>query len=439
METEGILLMKVRELRRLKVIEQAVERKLRQAKAAKLLGLSGRQIKRLVKRVRQEGARGIVHRLRGRVSNRRHEAALKDRVMELSRNRYEGFGPSLLAEKLREKEKIEVNRETLRQWMMSEGQWQRQRKSKSAYQWRERKECRGQMVQVDGSHHDWLEGRGPKLVLMGYIDDATSEVFGRFYDYEGTLPAMDSFYRYAKRYGLPHSVYMDRHSTYQGWERLTIDDELAGRTRTQSQFGRALEELGIELIAAQTPQAKGRVERLFRTLQDRLVKEMRLSGIRTKEEANQFLEKYLSLHNRRFAKPAKDEADLHHRPPKNLEQVLSIQAQHTLRNDNTIRHENRFYQILGTWPMQRPKEVTVEYRLNGKFYITHRGKELQYRPLAEAPKPSVTKKQLCAVRKPAIPPPSHPYKKRSFERYLHRQQQKGTLLNCTKGDISILR
>lgn len=436
---EGIIVMSIRELKRLKVIEQTIEKGLKIKKAAELLGLCVRQIKRLKKKVKEEGAPGVIHGLRGLASNHRHEESFKQRVLKIYREKYEGFGPTLAAEKLLEREKLRINRETLRQWMLEKGLWQKKRRGNPHRQWRERKGCFGEMVQVDGSHHDWLEGRGPKLVLMGYIDDATSRVYGQFYDYEGTLPALDSFYRYAKRYGLPQSVYMDRHSTYQGWERLTISDELAGRTRTQSQFGRAMEELGVEMIAAQSPEAKGRVERLFGTLQDRLVKEMRLAKVSNQAEANRFLEHYLIQHNRQFSKTAREEHNLHRPPPRNLVQILSIRTEHVMRNDNTIRHENRFYQILDTWSSGRPKQVRVEYRLDGKFYITHEGRALKFRQIAEAPKAIVPKKRLVGVKKPLVPPMSHPYKQKSYEHYLKLKQQKRTFLNCTKGDISILR
>ena len=165
------------------------------------------------------------------------------------------------------------------------GFWKKRRKLSGFRQWRPRKECFGQMVQMDGSHHDWLEGRGPKLVLMGYIDDATNRTYGRFYDYEGTLPAMDSFREYVKKYGLPMSVYLDRHTTYKSSKKLTEWDEVEG-IEFLSQFERALKELDVEVIHALSPQAKGRIERLFGVLQDRLVKEMRLAGITTKEQAN---------------------------------------------------------------------------------------------------------------------------------------------------------
>ena len=412
------IMMRREELKRLRVIEELVKKRIRQKKASELLGLSGRQIRRIVRRVEKEGAKGLIHRGRGKESNRKHSQEFRERVMRLYEKRYEGFGPTLACEKLEERDKVRIGRETLRQLLIEKGKWEGKRKARKHLEWRERKECFGEMIQIDGSHHDWLEGRGPKLVLMGYIDDATGHVFGRFYDYEGTVPALDSFYRYARRYGIPQSIYMDRHSTYKGCAKLTIKEELAGKEESLSEFGRAMKELGVELIHAQTPQAKGRIERLFGTFQDRLIKEMRLEAIETKEEANAFLGKYFSGYNRRFDKKARSQGNLHRRAVKNLKQVLSIQSRHFLRHDNTIRHRNQFYQILNRWSGRRPKEVVVQERLDGRFCITYEGRELGYRQIQEPPRRfSAPTPKPSRARRPPIPPMNHPYKKRSFESY----------------------
>ena len=419
MENEGVFKVTNKELRKLKVIEQVIEKKMRQKRAGMLLGLSVRQIIRLAKRVRREGAKGIVHLLRGRESNRRHEESLRERAMRLCASKYEGFGPTLAQEKLEELNGLYVNRETLRQWMLKENLWEPQRKGQKHREWRERRGCFGEMTQVDGSHHDWLEGRGPWLVVMGYIDDATSEVYARFYDYEGTLPAMDSFYGYSKKYGLPHSVYLDRLKAYCGHGRLSLEEELAGKEKAQSQFERALEELGVEVIHAQSAPAKGRVERLFKTFQDRVVKEMRLAGVKTKEEANRFLEKYLPIYNQRFGVTAREKTNLHRPAPKakELKQILSIQSKPVLRNDNTIRHENKFYQILGEWKGVRPEQVVLQEQIDGKLYLVHEGKNLAYREIKEPAKrvEAAPKKKLLKI-KPLIPVMSHPWKGPSFRR-----------------------
>lgn len=427
MKEERAILVKTKELKRLKVIEQVLEKRIRQKRAGVLLKLTVRQIRRLMIRVRKEGIEGLVHKLRGKASNRRHQESFRERVLELCRKKYEDFGPTLAQEKLEELDKLYVNRETLRQWMIEEKLWEVSKKGREHREWRERRACFGEMVQVDGSHHDWLEGRGPWLVLMGYIDDAASEVFAWFYDYEGTLPAMDSFYRYSKRYGLPHSIYLDRLSAYRGYGKLSLEEELAGQGRKKSQFERALEELGVEVIHAQSAQAKGRIERLFKTFQDRLIKEMRLAGVKTKEEANRFLEAYLPKYNRRFSVQARDRANLHRPAPRDgeLVRILSIRHPRVLRNDNTIRHENKFYQILEDWNGHRPKEVTIQERLDGKLYLVDGQRELRYREIVEPPRrgPEIQRKapKLC---KPPVPGPDHPLKRASFQRYLRRQALK---------------
>lgn len=413
MKARGVLKVTNEELRKLKVIEEVIEKRMKQRKAAKLLDLSVRQVIRLVKRVRRNGVQGLMHQLRGKASNHRHQDKYREKVIALCRRKYEGFGPTLAQEKLEELDGLYVNRETLRQWMLFEGLWELSRKGTKHRQWRERKECFGEMIQVDGSHHDWLEGRGPKLVLMGYIDDATSEVFAWFYDYEGTLPAMDSFYSYVQQYGLPHSIYIDRLKAYQSSGKLSLEEELAGKTHKKSQFERALEELGVEVIHAQSPQAKGRVERLFRTFQDRLIKEMRLAGIKTKEEANQFLNRYLPKYNQRFCVKARSQTNLHRSAPQNheLKHILSIQEKRAVRNDNTIRHDNKFYQLLGRWNGRKPKEVMVEERPDGKLYITDKGKVLRYRAIEEPLRQArVKQKVLKRPKVIAIPAPNHPWR-----------------------------
>lgn len=426
MKAEGVLKVTNEELRKLKVIEQVIEKRVKQKRATKLLDLSVRQVIRLVKKIRREGAKGIIHKLRGQESNRKHEESFKEKVLGLCRKKYEGFGPTLAQEKLEELNKLVVNRETLRQWMLEEGLWELQRKGRKHREWRERKGCVGEMIQVDGSHHDWLEGRGPELVLMGYIDDAASEVFAWFYEYEGTMPAMDSFYRYTKRNGLPHSIYIDRLKAYKGGGegKLRLEEELEGRERSLSEFERALEELEVEVIHAQSPQAKGRIERLFRTFQDRLIKEMRLARVSTKEEANRFLETYLPKYNRRFSVKAREEANLH-RPAlrdQELRRILSIQEKRVIRNDNTIRYGTKLYQL----KLDRGevlKEVTVQERIDGKIYIVHEDKDLAYRELKEPPKQNMPPPKKKPFRpKPAVPAMSHPWKGPSFRLEQARKQ-----------------
>ena len=346
MAGEDIIRMSLREVKRLKVIQEVIEKQVTQRVAASMIGLSERQVRRLVRVVGEEGERGVIHRLRGRSSNRKIPAEVKAKALMLYRGRYTGFGPTLASEKLGELDGIKLSDETLRKWLMAVGLWQRRRKRSKHRQWRQRKECFGEMVQMDGSHHNWLEHRGPELVLMAYIDDATNNVFARFYDYEGTIPAMDSFKCYARKYGLPISIYLDRHTTYKSNKKLTEWEEFE-KIEPLSQFERALEELGVEVIHAYSPQAKGRVERLFGVLQDRLIKEMRLRGIKTKESANEFLREYLPKFNQRFKVCPANGTDVHVKLPRhfNLDKYLCIKTERTVRNDNTIAHNGRLYQI----------------------------------------------------------------------------------------------
>ena len=292
---------------------------------------------------------------------------------------------------------------------MEAGLWQRRRKRSRYRQWRQRKECFGEMVQLDGSHHDWLEGRGPELVLMAYIDDATNNVFARFYDYEGTIPAMDSFKRYARRYGLSVSIYLDRHTTYKSTKKLTEWEEFE-RIEPLSQFERALKELGVDVIHAYSPQAKGRVERLFGVLQDRLVKEMRLSGIKTLEEANEFLTDYLPKFNRRFRVCPANDTDVHVRLPKyfNLDKYLCIKTERTVRNDNTITHNGRLYQIEN---VVKNKKAIVEEKLNSSLHIMSKGVNLKYREIAEKPVKIEQTIDLRRFHRPPKPAENHPWRK----------------------------
>ena len=410
MAGKDIIEMSLKELKRLKVVQEAIDRHITQKAAASIMGLSERQGRRLVRAVREEGDRGVIHKARGRPSNRRTPERTREKALRLCEKKYRDFGPTLASEKLQELDGIELSDETLRKWLLEAGLWKRRRKGAAHRQWRPRKECFGEMVQMDGSHHDWLEGRGPELVLMGYIDDATNNVHGRFYDYEGTMPAMDSFKRYVRKYGLPISVYLDRHSTYKSQRKLTPEEELAGMEEPLSQFERALEELGVEVIHADSPQAKGRVERLFGVLQDRLVKEMRLRGVRTKDEANGFLKEYLPRHNRKFRVSAANKTDVHVKLPRHfdLDKYLCIKTVRTVRNDNTIAHNGKLYQLEED---AGAKKVTVEERLNGSLHITSDGTSLKYRELTERPKKEAAAKRPPRPRKTYLPPKDHPWRR----------------------------
>ena len=283
------------------------------------------------------------------------------------------------------------------------------------------------MVQLDGSHHPWFENRGLKCVLEGYIDDATSDKCGWFYEYEGTMPAFDSLKRYIKLNGIPHSIYLDKHSTYKSLKKPTVEDQLNNR-KFLSQFERAAKELGITIIHANSPQAKGRIERSFKTDQDRLVKELRLSNVSTIKEANKFLKTYWPKHNKKFSVKPLKQGNLHRPIDKglDLDTILCKRKEHPLRNDFTIAHDKRLYQILDK---TIGKKLIVEERINRAVYITYKGSRLKYkqivtRPLKEKPKP---KPKLRKIYRPS---PEHPWRNASDDRLMlgkaHLQNKKAS-------------
>ena len=412
---EDKVLMSVKELRRLAVLHQVMEKKLGQLEASRLLGLTDRQIRRIVARIQVEGDVGLAHRSRGKRSNRAFDERKKTQVLGLYAKQYCDFGPTLAAEKLKERNGIGISDETLRLWLLEAGITHFRRRKRPHRAWRERKPHRGELIQMDGSHHAWFEDRGPKCVLMAYVDDATGRVYGRFYPYEGTIPAMDSFKRYLQRDGIPLSVYLDKHSTYKAWAKPSLAEQLAGR-KPKSQFERALEDLGVAVIHADSPQAKGRIERLFGTFQDRLIKEMRLANVRNLDDANRFLSGYLPIYNRRFSVKPVEGVDLHRPIPAglNLDNILCIKTERTLRNDFTVIHNGRLYQVHA---QIRAASVLMEERLDGSTRITHQGKRLQYQPILVRPIRETVKTK---PRKPPKPPaPNHPWH-RSFKHWRER-------------------
>jgi transposase len=420
MAGRDIIIMSLGEVKRLKLIQSAIDRQITQKTVSGMLGVSERQVRRLVKVVREQGDKGIIHGSRGRRSNHRFPDKVKEKTISLYKRRYPDFGPTLATEKLLEIEGIRLSDETLRKWLLAAGLWKKKRKRSAYRQWRPRRTCFGEMVQLDGSHHDWLEGRGSKLVLMAYIDDATNTTYARFYDYEGTMPAMDSFKGYAKMYGLPISVYLDRHTTYKSSKKLTQWDE-ADDIEFLSQFERALKELGVDVIHAQSPQAKGRVERLFGVLQDRLVKEMRLQGIKTKDEANAFLKTYLSGYNKRFRVCPANDTDVHIKLPGNfnLDKYLCIKAQRTIRKDNVVAYNKRLYQL----DENDSKKVCIEERIDGSLLMISKGITLNYKVITERPKQTVTKTDKRQYNRPAKPSKDHPWKKKWKNWYPHPQNE----------------
>ena len=423
MAGRDIIMATQEELKRLHVVRKAMDKTITQAEAAGNIDLSSRQVRRIIARVRTEGDKGIIHRSRGRSSNRAVSDAIKDKALRLFKDKYYDFGPTLASEKLFERDKLKINDETLRLWLIERGIPYRKRKKRPHRQWRERKECFGQMIQMDGSHHDWFEGRGPECVLMGYIDDATGRPFARFYPYEGTLPAMGSFKRYIKKYGIPLSVYLDRHTTYKSTGKPSVEDEL-NNIAPLSQFERALKELGVEVIHANSPQAKGRVERIFNTFQDRLVKEMRLRNISSIDTANAFIEQYLAGYAKRFGvQPAKED-DLHRPLSKgiDLDRILCIKAGRVLRNDFTVAYNGMLYQILDN---VRADKVVIEEHINGSVKIRYKDTTLRTKRILSRPKKEPTKEPYTFKLRRVYTPQAyeHPWRVEGRAHYQQYQQR----------------
>ena len=417
MAGKDIIMATQEDLKKLHVVRKAMENSITQNQAAEMLDLSDRQVRRIAARIRLEGDEGVIHRLRGKPSNRALSNKIK--VLRLFKAKYPDFGPTLASEKLLERDKVKVNDETLRLWLIKESIPYNNRKKRPHRQWRERRHYFGEMIQMDGSDHDWLEGRGPRLIFMGYIDDATGTPFGRFYEYEGTLPAMDSFKRYIETYGIPVSIYIDKHAAYKSKKKLSIEDELSNKDPL-TQFTRAMGELGVEVIYANSPQAKGRVERLFRTFQDRLLKELRLEKARTIKDANKAAERFLPKYAKRFSVKALYSDDLHRPIPKGLDinKILCAREEHALRNDFTVAHDKKLYQVEDN---VRAKKVVVEERVDDSMLITYKDRPLKFKEIATRPKKEEPKKTYeFKIRKVYVPPATHPWK-RYFK--IHPQYQ----------------
>jgi hypothetical protein len=364
--------------------------------AAGLMGVCYRQSKRIWQRYQAAGDAGLVHRLRGKPSARRKPPALRAQVLAKYEDKdYADFGPTLMAEQLL-KEKLVVDHETLRRWLLVAGKWTVRRRKQRHRQWRERKPCFGAMVQLDGSHHDWFEGRGPKCVLMVMVDDATNRMRARFFAEETTRASYDVLEGWIRKHGLPGSLYVDRDSIYRCEGEASLAEQLAGK-EPQTQFGRAMEQLGVVLILAHSPQAKGRVERMNGVLQDRLVKELRLAGINDMESANRFLDgKYLRAFDRRFARAAASPVDVHRAVPRNLNAVLSWEEERVVQGDWTVACEGQRYQLDARHEALSlvRRKVIVRTLRNGRVQLVYRDQPLKWRVLPAG----VVRKKLPAKR-----------------------------------------
>ena len=410
--------MSSKERRRMAVMTRVSDGTLKLRVAAEMLRVSYRQAKRLWRRYRRDGDRGLTHGGRGKQSNRAVALGQRKRAVALCRKRYHGFGPLLASEHLRDTDGIEVSRETLRGWLVAEGLWlvrQRRERHRAA---RERRPRFGDLVQIDGSDHDWFEGRGPRAVMMVMIDDATNTTVARFYLAEDTASAYDIFERYVQRHGLPVALYPDRDSIYVCTRAACLDEELADRG-AETQFARAMRELGVDLFCAHSPQAKGRVERRHGVFQDRLVKEMRLLGIGTIEAGNAFLDgEFLPFLNGRYTVEARDPTDGHLPRPsqERLALCLSWQEPRVVAKDWTIAWRSRRLQIAARHAgLALPgRRVSVVERRDGNLAIRHGGRLLTFADAPTARPPAAPPPRPAAARVARLPAPNHPWRSRAI-------------------------
>jgi hypothetical protein len=399
-------------------IKNLINKKITEEEARKLVGLkSVRQIRRIKKRVIKEGASGVVHRSRGKPGNRRFNKEFSDKAVALLKEKYSDYKPTFASEKLRENHNIIINKESLRQIMIKEALWRpnMKKQAKNRHVWRARKDNYGEMQQFDGSYHKWLEKRlEEELCLLLSIDDATGKItHAKFDKNEGVIAVFNFWMEYFERNGFPISIYLDKFSTYKINHPSAVDNK-----DLITQFQRAMQQVGVNPITAHSPEAKGRVERVFQTLQDRLVKEMRLVNISTTEEANNFLETYIPKFNQQFAVLPKSRADLHKPVDKkmkqNFHQIFSIQSKRNVNNDYTVLFKNKFFQLeeKQSTTVFKKDSVTIEEHLTGEIKIRLNAHYLDYVVLPERPK-KIKDMPLIALtnrKAPHTPSANHPWR-----------------------------
>ena len=387
---KGDISMNTKEVERITIIENLLDKRIKQKHAGHQLDISVRQIQRLVKRYRTEGAKGLIHKNRGRVSNRLLPEEKRKQIVNLIKTNYPDFGPTLACEKLLERDGIKCSSETIRKIMTEEGLWNPKKKQiMEIHTYRERRPCIGELIQLDGSPHKWFEDRGKPCTLVAFIDDATSRIMdGEFVDYEGTFTLFQATEHYLKTHGKPLSFYVDKHSTFKINRQAAIEEELKDFL-PQSQFARAMEQLRIELICANSPQAKGRVERLFETLQDRLVKEMRLEGISTQEEGTgYFREIYIPKHNAKFAVLPKDQTNVHRAllPSDDLSKIFTVQTKRHVSKVLVAQYKNTRYQLDTTGSYRyllKNQQILIEENKTGTLVFRYGDKAIPYKIIGQ--------------------------------------------------------
>lgn len=428
----NLLSMSKKELSQYEVIKHLLRKEINGSKAAVLLEVTSRHVRRLKAKVRTAGVKGLIHGNRGKPSNHKVPDRERQAILQLLHRHYPDFGPTFATEKLAKRHGINRDPKTIRAIMIGEGLWKPKPQNKGIHRaWRARRDSYGELQQFDGSYEYWFEDRAPQGCLLAAIDDATGKITrAEFAPHEGVVPVFAFWQDYLLKNGKPKALYLDQFSTYKmnpGFARENHD--------LKTQFERAMQELNIELITAYSPEAKGRVERLFGTLQDRLIKELRLRNIATVQEANQYLaEEFIPEFNHRFAVEPKLLTNLHRpltQPEQNqLPAILSRQYSRTIQNDFTLSFNNQWYQITPDQPVLiRPKDqVMVELRLDESVHIRLRGKYLSYqvlpaRPKGTAPKSWVlTKTPIKRFWKPAL---DHPWRKSAQPQQILKEQQLG--------------
>lgn len=438
---EERLALSQKERDRLKELHTVLAGQLKVGEAAKRLSVSPRQVRRLLRKVREQGDRGVIHGLRGLASNRRLPERLQRQALKvLGQAVYRDFGPTLSAEHL-ERRGIKVSRETLRHWMVGAGLWKpKARRVEEPHTWRERRSCWGELVLMDTSEHEWLEARRPKFCLIAMIDDATSRVWARFTEHDTTEENLWTLKGWLTRYGRPLALYTDRDSIFVTTP-SSVREQIEGVAPTH--FGEVLAELGIEWIPAYSPQAKGRVERLFETLQDRLLKELRVAQVKTLSEANRFLEEvFLPFWQERFTTPPREAQDAHRSlGGLDLESVLSLRETRLVTGDYTLAYKGRRWAVPRPLivPGLRKSRVVVEQRLDGTLWVRFRKHRLKLEgvnaaaasPLGLRPPVLAAKtKPRAGLHQSSKPSPDHPWR---------QSWSKRSLLLCGEADISTLR
>lgn len=424
--------MSLKELDRNNIINRLLRKEINGTKAADLLKLSVRQTKRLKAKVKREGPKGLIHGNRGRPSHNQIPLKEKEKIIHLLHKRYYDFKPGFATEKLEESCGISRDPKTIRQIMIDEKLWQpKTKKEKREYRsWRQRKSAYGEMIQFDGSYEYWFEDRGNSCCLLAGIDDATGKVAkAKFALHEGVFPVFDFWSEYLKAHGKPRAIYLDKFSTYN--QNQTVAKE---NPDTLTQFQRAMEELRVEVIPANSPQAKGRVERLFGTLQDRLIKELRLAKISTMDQANEFLEKvFIPKFNQKFSVKPRIHSNLHDplscKEQKSLPSIFSRQTKRTVQNDFTFSFKNQWYQLTKnqTATVCKKDIVMVEERLDNTIWVRLNSKYLNYTILPQRPTKLEQKRKSepwvlpATTKAPYRPAQNHPWRQR-------QNQQTSTVL-----------